>query len=60
MQHEFYAHSVEGKPTHKWHLLEGHLKDTAELSAKFADAFGCAGNWGIWRGCGMMWGSIRG
>jgi hypothetical protein len=41
---KFYAHSVEGKPTHKWHLLEEHLKNTAELAKSFADVFG-AGEW---------------
>ncbi len=37
---EFYAHSIEGKPVDEWHLLEEHLKGTAELAKSFADAFG--------------------
>lgn len=45
MSHEFYAHSVEGKPKSEWQWLEKHLKGTAELAAKFADEFGC-GEWG--------------
>lgn len=28
----FYAHSVEGKPIDEWHLLDEHLKGTAELA----------------------------
>jgi CRISPR-associated endonuclease/helicase Cas3 len=42
---EFYAHTIEGKPVDEWHLLEEHLKGTAELAASFADEFGC-GEWG--------------
>lgn len=41
----FYAHSVEGKAIAEWHLLEDHLKGTAELAAAFAAEFGC-GEWG--------------
>ncbi len=46
---KFYAHSLEGKPISEWHSLEGHLKGTAELSAKFADEFWC-GEWGYLAG----------
>jgi CRISPR-associated endonuclease/helicase Cas3 len=46
---KFYAHSVEGRPLDEWHSLEEHLKGTAELSAKFADAFG-SGEWGYLAG----------
>jgi CRISPR-associated endonuclease/helicase Cas3 len=27
---EFYAHSIEGKPKSKWHLLEEHPKGTVQ------------------------------
>ena len=36
----FYAHSLEGFPPEKWQPLEEHLKNVAELSAKFAAEFG--------------------
>ncbi len=42
---EFYAHSLEGRPPSEWHLLEDHLRDTAEKAAEFAAAFGSA-EWG--------------
>jgi CRISPR-associated endonuclease/helicase Cas3 len=42
---EFYAHSIEGKPSEEWHTLEKHLQGTAELAEKFASEFGC-GEWG--------------
>lgn len=45
----YYAHSVEGKPVDEWHLLEDHLKGTAELAKVFADAFG-SGEWGYLAG----------
>ncbi|MBI4843712.1 MAG: CRISPR-associated helicase Cas3' [Nitrospirae bacterium] len=44
-----FAHSVEGKPVDEWHLLEEHLKGTAELAKSFADAFG-SGEWGYLAG----------
>jgi len=47
----YYAHSNEGKPVDEWHLLEEHLKGTAELAKSFADEFG-SGEWaylaGLW------------
>lgn len=52
---EFYAHSVEGKPVDKWHLLEEHLLNVAELAKKFGDEFG-SGDWaylaGLWHDLG--------
>ena len=42
---EYYAHSVEGRPVGEWHLLEEHLKGTAELAKSFADEFGSR-EWG--------------
>ena len=45
----FYAHSLEGLPPDKWHLLDEHLKGTAELAKSFADAFG-SGEWGYLAG----------
>lgn len=35
MSQEFFAHSVEGKPTSEWQGLE----NVAELAKKFAEAF---------------------
>ncbi|RJQ14668.1 MAG: HD domain-containing protein [Nitrospiraceae bacterium] len=45
----YYAHSVDGKPVGEWHLLEEHLKGSAELARSFADAFG-SGEWGYLAG----------
>lgn len=36
----FYAHSIEGQPPERWHLLEDHLDEVAKLSAQFASRFG--------------------
>lgn len=49
MSREYYAHSLEGRPVEEWHLLENHLKGTAELARAFADEFGC-GEWGCLAG----------
>lgn len=49
MTERFYAHSLDGRPTDEWHLLEKHLKGTAELAASFAAEFGC-GEWGYLAG----------
>ncbi len=38
----FYAHSIKGKPVEEWHLLDEHLKGTAELAGSFAAEFGCS------------------
>lgn len=38
---KFYAHSLDGMPVDKWHLLDEHLKRMAELAASFAAEFGC-------------------
>ena len=46
---DVFAHSVQGLPTNQWHLLEDHLKGTAELARKFAGEFGC-GEWGYLAG----------
>lgn len=45
----YYAHSIEGKPVDEWHLLDEHLKGTAELAKVFADEFG-SGEWGYLAG----------
>lgn len=42
---EYYAHSVEGRPSEEWHRLEDHLKEVAEMAGRFAEDFG-AGDWG--------------
>lgn len=48
---EYYAHSVEGKPTSEWHVLHDHLLNVATLAKKFAEVFN-AGDWayvaGLW------------
>jgi len=49
MQDEYYAHSLDGKPSEDWQSLEEHLKNVAEKARTFADAFG-AGNWGYLAG----------
>lgn len=49
MTKEYYAHSVEGQSHQNWHLLEDHLKGTAELAKSFAEEFGC-GEWGYLAG----------
>lgn len=46
---EFYAHSVEGKPTGEWHGLHGHLLNVASLAKEFAEVFN-AGEWAYRRG----------
>ena len=45
MQDEYYAHSLEGKPSKDWQPLEEHLKNVAEI----AHAFG-ADDWGYLAG----------
>ncbi|MFZ3090507.1 MAG: hypothetical protein WA240_07800 [Nitrospirota bacterium] len=53
----FYAHSIKGKPVEEWHLLDEHLKGTAELAAAFAAEFGCS-EWGrlagLWHDAGKL------
>jgi CRISPR-associated endonuclease/helicase Cas3 len=49
MKDEYYAHSLEGKPSEDWQPLEVHLKNVAEMARTFADAFG-AGEWGYLAG----------
>jgi len=41
---EFFAHSLEGKPTDQWQPLEEHLNNVAELAARLARPFG-GENW---------------
>ncbi|MBI5406486.1 MAG: CRISPR-associated helicase Cas3' [Nitrospirae bacterium] len=52
---EYYAHSVEGKPTSEWHGLQDHLLNVASLAKKFAEAFN-SGDWaylaGLWHDLG--------
>lgn len=45
----FYAHSKEGCRPEKWHLLETHLRDTANKAREFAAPWG-AGEWAYWAG----------
>lgn len=55
MKRKYYAHSLEGMPVTDWHILEEHLKGTAELSAKFGKAFN-SDKWaylaGLWHDLG--------
>lgn len=46
---EYYAHSLEDRPPSEWQPLEEHLKNVAEMSRSFAEAFG-AGAWGYLAG----------
>ncbi len=52
---KFYAHSLEGEPPEKWHDLEEHLRQVAELAACFAAEFSAA-EWaylaGLWHDLG--------
>ncbi len=45
----FYALSLEDKPPDEWHLLDQHLKGTAELAKKFAEEFDSS-EWGYLAG----------
>lgn len=38
----FYAHSIEGVSSDSWHSLGAHLEGVSNLTAAFADGFGCA------------------
>jgi len=55
LERKYFAHSLKDKQTDQWHLLDKHLKSTAELAKSFADAFG-AGEWaylaGLWHDVG--------
>lgn len=52
---KFYAHSLAGEPPEKWHDLEEHLRQVAELAACFATEFSAA-EWaylaGLWHDLG--------
>lgn len=52
---EFYAHSLEGRPTSEWHKLHDHLLSVASLAKKFAREFN-SGDWaylaGLWHDLG--------
>ncbi len=55
MKRKHFAHSLENKPTNKWHSLDEHLTDTAKLARSFANVFR-AGEWaylaGLWHDLG--------
>lgn len=36
----YFAHSDSTRPNSKWHRLQNHLEDTAELTGQFASSFG--------------------
>ena len=40
MRHDFFAHTLKGRPLQEWRRLEEHLRDTARLAGGFAVAFG--------------------
>jgi CRISPR-associated endonuclease/helicase Cas3 len=50
-----YAHTLPGRPSSEWQLLEDHLKNVADLAPSFAEPFG-AGEWaflaGLWHDIG--------
>ncbi|MHB2016022.1 MAG: CRISPR-associated helicase Cas3' [Candidatus Xenobia bacterium] len=46
-----YAHSLEGRPTQEWHVLEDHLEQTANKAASFAASFGSS----EWAYLGGLW-----
>lgn len=52
---DYYAHSLEGKPSSEWHSLEAHLRSVAVLARQFAEPFG-SGDWaylaGLWHDLG--------
>lgn len=41
----FYSHTLPGRPSSEWEVLEEHLQQVAEKASKFACAFGAA-DWG--------------
>ncbi|MBA3017893.1 MAG: CRISPR-associated helicase Cas3' [Proteobacteria bacterium] len=49
MIQKYYAHTVKAKPPSDWQPLEEHLRNVAEMTRLFADAFG-AGDWGYLAG----------
>lgn len=49
MVKKYYAHTLDGKPPSVWQPLEEHLKNVAEMTRLFADAFN-AGDWGYLAG----------
>lgn len=49
MDKKYYAHSLEGKPSSEWQLLEEHLTNVAEMAKFFAESFG-AEDWGYLAG----------
>jgi HD superfamily phosphohydrolase YqeK len=52
---EYYAHSVEGKPTSEWHGLYDHLLSVANLAKQFAEVF----NSGEWAYVAGLWHPLR-
>lgn len=52
---EYFARSLEGRPTQEWQKLDVHLKNVADLARQFAESFG-AGTWaelaGLWHDIG--------
>lgn len=55
MPQTFYAHSLEGRPIKEWQRIETHLKNVAQMAARFAEPFDAAA-WaypaGLWHDLG--------
>ena len=39
MNKKYYSHSLEGKPSSEWQLLEEHLTNVAEMAMDFVKIF---------------------
>jgi len=44
MSCDYYAHTLEGRPSSEWQPLDEYLKNVAGLARLFAEDFG-AGDW---------------
>jgi CRISPR-associated endonuclease/helicase Cas3 len=55
MSQTFYAHSLQGRPIEEWQRIETHLKNVAQMAARFAEPFDAAA-WaypaGLWHDLG--------
>jgi len=40
MTQEYFAHSIDGRPTDEWQPLDEHLFEVAGLARRFAEEFG--------------------
>ena len=44
MKKEYFAHSLEGRPSKDWQRLDEHLKKVANLAKQFTESFR-GGDW---------------